>query len=426
MEHRSFEQIYLQYYKPVYAYLMTLCQNEELAAELTQETFYKALDAIDGFKGGCALNVWLCQIAKNTLTDTYRRQKRELPPLDDTLTDVPSPAPPAGGGTGAAGRSTEPLPEASCPARTVPGGVLAAGLRRTDLCRDRRTAPQDRKLGAGDLLPRPNENEGGHLMKLPCYLVQDLLPLYKDHVCDEQTSADVAEHLSDCAACSALLAEMDAPPQETAVQEEQAAEAAEALSTVKKNLRARQVKITLAAVGGLLALICAFFGWRYWMMHSYVDLPVEDLVVEETHEVLPSDSYGSIHTIQKNAVRNAKTGVYYTTVGYQVRYYRDTPIVFLSVTQTRWEALMRTFSKNNEPIWFEVSSPYTLFVTRDTYLTLRAARLMPEQDELIDILADDATLTRYDGGFSWTDTSKTVSILLEQVRFAKVRARKTS
>ena len=47
-------------------------------------------------------------------------------------------------------------------------------------------------------------------MKLPCYLVQDLLPLYKDHVCDEQTSADVAEHLSDCAACSALLAEMDA------------------------------------------------------------------------------------------------------------------------------------------------------------------------------------------------------------------------
>ena len=78
-------------------------------------------------------------------------------------------------------------------------------------------------LGAGDLLPRPDENEGGHLMKLPCYLVQDLLPLYKDHVCDEQTSADVAEHLSDCAACSALLAEMDAPPQETAVQEEQAA-----------------------------------------------------------------------------------------------------------------------------------------------------------------------------------------------------------
>ena len=407
MEYRSFEQIYLQYYKPVYAYLMTLCQNEELAAELTQETFYKALDAIDGFKGGCALNVWLCQIAKNTLTD------------------VPSPAPLPGEeleqreGALSLYQKLHALPE---PYREVFWLRVYGELTFAEIA----ALHHKTESWAGDLLPRPNENEGGHLMKLPCYLVQDLLPLYKDHVCDEQTSADVAEHLSDCAACSALLAEMDAPPQETAVQEEQAAEAAEALSTVKKNLRAQQVKITLAAVGGLLALICAFFGWRYWMMHSYVDLPVEDLVVEETHEVLPSDSYGSIHTIQKNAVRNAKTGVYYTTVGYQVRYYRDTPIVFLSVTQTRWEALMRTFSKNNEPIWFEVSSPYTLFVTRDTYLTLRAARLMPEQDELIDILADDATLTRYDGGFSWTDTSKIVSILLEQVRFAKVRARKTS
>lgn len=422
MEYRSFEQIYLQYYKPVYAYLMTLCQNEELAAELTQETFYKALDAIDGFKGGCALNVWLCQIAKNTLTDTYRRQKRELPPLDDTLTDVPSPAPLPGEeleqreGALSLYQKLHALPE---PYREVFWLRVYGELTFAEIA----ALHHKTESWARVTFYRARMK---NLMKLPCYLVQDLLPLYKDHVCDEQTSADVAEHLSDCAACSALLAEMDAPPQETAVQEEQAAEAAEALSTVKKNLRAQQVKITLAAVGGLLALICAFFGWRYWMMHSYVDLPVEDLVVEETHEVLPSDSYGSIHTIQKNAVRNAKTGVYYTTVGYQVRYYRDTPIVFLSVTQTRWEALMRTFSKNNEPIWFEVSSPYTLFVTRDTYLTLRAARLMPEQDELIDILADDATLTRYDGGFSWTDTSKIVSILLEQVRFAKVRARKTS
>ena len=99
MEHRSFEQIYLQYYKPVYAYLMTLCQNEELAAELTQETFFKALDVLKGFDGRQEVRAWLFTVArnayyaKNTLTDTYRRQKRELPPLDDTLTDVPSPAP---------------------------------------------------------------------------------------------------------------------------------------------------------------------------------------------------------------------------------------------------------------------------------------------------------------------------------------------
>lgn len=98
MDNTSFEEIYLQYYKPVFAYLMTLCKNEELAAELTQETFFKALDAIDGFKGGCALNVWLCQIAKNTLTDHYRRQKRETPLPEETPEVVPDPAPRPGEG----------------------------------------------------------------------------------------------------------------------------------------------------------------------------------------------------------------------------------------------------------------------------------------------------------------------------------------
>ena len=29
-------------------------------------------------------------------------------------------------------------------------------------------------------------------MKLPCYLVQDLLPLYKDHVCDEHRKKESA------------------------------------------------------------------------------------------------------------------------------------------------------------------------------------------------------------------------------------------
>lgn len=32
-------------------------------------------------------------------------------------------------------------------------------------------------------------------MKLPCYLVRDLLPLYKDEVCETETAADVKEHL---------------------------------------------------------------------------------------------------------------------------------------------------------------------------------------------------------------------------------------
>lgn len=263
-------------------------------------------------------------------------------------------------------------------------------------------------------------------MKLPCYLVQDLLPLYKDNVCDPQTAHDVQEHLDDCAACSALLAEMDAPPMELALYEEQSTEAAAALSDVKKDLRARQVKIALAVAGVLLTLFALFSGWKYWMMHSYIDLPAEDLVVEEMYEELPPDAYGYVRTVKKNAVRNAKTGVYYNTVGYQVRYYLDAPVAFMSITQTRWEDLMRRFSKNNEPIWFEVPSHHTIFVTHDSYLAIKEARLMPEEADLLDPLVDDVTLTRYDGGFLWEDSAKSVSAILEKIRFMKVKLKKNT
>lgn len=79
MDKDRFEQVYIQYHKVVYAYLLSLCRSEELAADLAQETFYKALRGIDRFQGECALNVWLCSIAKHALMDYYRRHRRETP-----------------------------------------------------------------------------------------------------------------------------------------------------------------------------------------------------------------------------------------------------------------------------------------------------------------------------------------------------------
>lgn len=88
MDKDSFEQVYIQYHKVVYAYLLSLCRSEELAADLAQETFYKALRSIDRFQGECALNVWLCSIAKHALTDHYRRHRREAP-LPEQVPDSP-------------------------------------------------------------------------------------------------------------------------------------------------------------------------------------------------------------------------------------------------------------------------------------------------------------------------------------------------
>ncbi|WP_334077771.1 RNA polymerase sigma factor [Paenibacillus sanfengchensis] len=77
----DFEEIYRQCFREVYRFVYSLSRNEELSEEITQETFFKALKGIDGFKGNCKLSVWLCQIAKHTYFSHLEKQKRFLPEL---------------------------------------------------------------------------------------------------------------------------------------------------------------------------------------------------------------------------------------------------------------------------------------------------------------------------------------------------------
>ncbi|NLX93778.1 MAG: RNA polymerase sigma factor [Clostridiales bacterium] len=83
MTNPDFSDVYEKYFKQVYAYIYTLCGNKNIAEEITQETFFKALQKIDGFRGDCKISVWLCQIAKNTYI-THQKKKKSL-----SINDVP-------------------------------------------------------------------------------------------------------------------------------------------------------------------------------------------------------------------------------------------------------------------------------------------------------------------------------------------------
>lgn len=82
----DFQDVYEQYFRDVYKYVLALCRDTVLAEEITQETFFKALKSIDSFRGQCKLYVWLCQIAKNTYFSYLKKQKQVLP-LDDREAD---------------------------------------------------------------------------------------------------------------------------------------------------------------------------------------------------------------------------------------------------------------------------------------------------------------------------------------------------
>ncbi|MGM9553425.1 MAG: RNA polymerase sigma factor [Faecousia sp.] len=66
-------EIYQSYAKRVYKYLLSLTHSQDIAEELTQETFYQAVRSIDRFDGSCTVSTWLCAIAKHQLS-TYRRK----------------------------------------------------------------------------------------------------------------------------------------------------------------------------------------------------------------------------------------------------------------------------------------------------------------------------------------------------------------
>ena len=79
----NFEQIYSEHFADVYKFALSLSQNESVAEEVTQETFFKAMRSMDKFNGKCKLYVWLCQIAKNTYFSLYQKRKRYVS-SDDT------------------------------------------------------------------------------------------------------------------------------------------------------------------------------------------------------------------------------------------------------------------------------------------------------------------------------------------------------
>ena len=57
----------------VMGYLYRLCHDEDLANELTQETFYQALKQWDQFRGKSNLGTWLCTIARNLYYRSLRK-----------------------------------------------------------------------------------------------------------------------------------------------------------------------------------------------------------------------------------------------------------------------------------------------------------------------------------------------------------------
>ena len=80
----SMEQIYKEHAKTDYRYILSLTHNEDLAEEITQETFYQAVRCAGKYDGSCKISTWLCAIAKNSWL-AWMKKNKEIVISDDKI-----------------------------------------------------------------------------------------------------------------------------------------------------------------------------------------------------------------------------------------------------------------------------------------------------------------------------------------------------
>ncbi len=81
------EEIYEMYSRNVFLFLLSKTNNEPLAEELTQETFFQAVQSIDRFRGNSSVLTWLCGIAKNVWLK-YLKKHQELLSIEDDIPEI--------------------------------------------------------------------------------------------------------------------------------------------------------------------------------------------------------------------------------------------------------------------------------------------------------------------------------------------------
>lgn len=81
------DEVYREYAKGVYKYLLSLCHDSDTAEELTQETFYRAVKSVNNYNGSCKMFVWLCQIAKHVWYKELEKRKKHGRLIEEELAD---------------------------------------------------------------------------------------------------------------------------------------------------------------------------------------------------------------------------------------------------------------------------------------------------------------------------------------------------
>ena len=121
-------------------------------------------------------------------------------------------------------------------------------------------------------------------MKLPCNVIEDLLPLYHDKICSAESRALVEEHLVECEACKTLLSKIDEELKHPKAAQEETKPLKAIQSAWKKSKTKAFMKGTLIAVLLCAVLVGGYIGLTQWKI-----IPVSPEVLDVSEVSLLSD-----------------------------------------------------------------------------------------------------------------------------------------
>lgn len=81
---KAFNEVIRRYSEPLYWQIRRMVENHDDANDILQNTFLKAWQSVEGFRGDAKLSTWLYKIALNeSITFLARERKRQNISLDD-------------------------------------------------------------------------------------------------------------------------------------------------------------------------------------------------------------------------------------------------------------------------------------------------------------------------------------------------------
>jgi len=185
------------------------------------------------------------------------------------------------------------------------------------------------------------------MTKIHCDLIQDLLPLYADGACSEQSKIMIDEHMMECSECKEQLIGMTQSlfvmePQETVQQEE-----AQVIRSLAKTWR--RTKQYAWIKGGVIATVCcilAIFAYQMLTKWRIVTVPAELIEVSEVYQLSDGsisyrlkvedeyeltylsqtyDEQGNSYTVGYRPIIKRKTNVNYASYGFNDSLHRMHP-----------------------------------------------------------------------------------------------------